>query len=117
MAIGLQLAKDLAGALADHAVEQHSLRIGLHHVHFGTGTDVKTLPVDGRTLAGLGDVELIRALGQAGRALHHSAAGGQCIGSRLRPSQAHKHLRQHQGPNEHTRRGQHRSAKSRAAKS
>ena len=88
--VGTELAKNLARFGAAHAVEQDRLIAGLHHVDLGSGANVKALPIDGSTVAGLVDGQLLGALAELHRALGHLAACGQGVVGRLGPGQRDK---------------------------
>ena len=84
LAIGIDLAKNLAGRAAQHPVQNHAAGLRLVEVHLGRAAHVKALPVDSCTLAGLQNVHHALVLANADAARRHLAAHWQLIGRRPR---------------------------------
>ncbi len=96
LAVGAELAMDLAGVAGHHAVQRHGAGARLVETHRSLAADVKALPVDDGPVAALVDRHLVAALADAGLAGRHLAPGGQGIdGGRLGPGIAtHGHQAQ-----------------------
>ena len=79
LAVGIELAVNLARLIADDAVERHGAGVGLDEIDGGRSADIEALPIEGHTLAGLLHGEHVRRLADGGAARHHTAAGGQGV--------------------------------------
>lgn len=80
LAVGVEVAEDLAGVAGEHAVERHGAGRGLDEIHRRSAADVEAPPVDGGALRGLGDVHGRAGLRDGGLPGDHLAAGGQGMG-------------------------------------
>ena len=84
LAVGVDLAVDLAGVGGQHAVERHAALAGLHKVDRGLAADVEAAPVDDGAVAGLIDGQGVGVLDDAGLTGSHLPASGQLRGRRWR---------------------------------
>ena len=80
LAVGVDLAVDLAGVLVGNAVERDSLAAGLVEGDAGVLTHIEGVPVDDCALAALVDRHGIAALANAGSPTRHYATRGQLSG-------------------------------------
>ena len=80
LAVGVELAVDFRGAVADDAVQCNGACIGLDEIDGGGAADVEALPIERGALAGLLDGEDVGCLADAGAAGDDLAAGGQGAG-------------------------------------
>ena len=55
LAVGRDLAKDLAGVVAEHTVERDAAGTGLYKLHLGVFAHIEALPIDGRAVGALLD--------------------------------------------------------------
>ena len=93
LAVGVDLAVDLAGRAAQHAVQDNAAGLGLVEVDFGSRAHVKALPVHHRAVGGLHDIHNRAALANVRRACYHLSALWQLGGrraTRVRQPRAHQ---------------------------
>ena len=80
LAVGVDVAKDLAWVGVEHAVQGGRVAGGLDEVDRGGAADVESTPVDGGTVGRLRDVQRGTGLGNGGLPGHDLSAGGQLSG-------------------------------------
>ena len=93
LAVGVDLAVNLARRAAQHAVQDNAAGLGLVEVDFGSRSHVKALPVHHRAVGGLHDIHDRAALANARRACHHLSTLRQLGGrraTRVRQPRAHQ---------------------------